>query len=64
MLEHTHYYFHTHPKAREAKPPITQTVVQFAKLEALRDNLQACLSRRVFVTGGGFAPGQNGEDLV
>ena len=67
-LAHTHWYKHNHPDAQggtvgEPTPLQTQTTVQYATLTALRDNLQALLSRRVFVVGGGYAPGQNGGNL-
>lgn len=63
LLEHTHWYKHSHPDAGQANPDKTQTPVQVERLKILRDNLQALLSRRVFVTGGGYAPGQDGESL-
>ena len=69
LLAHTHWYKHSHPDAQggtvgQPNPLQTQTTVQFAALTVLRDNLQACLSRRVFVVGGGYAPGEDGGDLV
>jgi hypothetical protein len=63
LLEHTHWYKHTHPDAGQANPDKTQLPVQVERLKILRDNLQSILSRRVFLTGGGYAPGQNGENL-
>ena len=71
LLSHTHWYCHNHPDAqggvtgdpKAASPLQTQTTVQWATLEVLRNNLQTLLSRRVFVTGGGYAPGQNGKNL-
>jgi hypothetical protein len=68
LLEHTHWYLHSHPDAQGGTvgtptPNQTQILVQNMKLIILQQNLQALLSRRVFVTGGGFAPGQDGEEL-
>ena len=63
MLTHTHWYKHTHPHVGQSDPPQTQTSVQVMKLQVLRDSLQSIMSRRVFVTGGGFAPGQNGGSI-
>ena len=34
-----------------------------ASLIVLRDNLNLLMSRRVFVTGGGLAPGVNGKSI-
>ena len=68
MLEHTHLYKHTHPDAQggdvgNPNPIQTQTTVQYMKLQILRDTLKSLMSRRVFVVGGGFAPGQNGKNI-
>ena len=65
LLEHTHYYPHTHPDAQGGKvgaesPVVTRVPVQVNELKALRDKLHTLLSRRVFLTGGGYAPGFNG----
>jgi hypothetical protein len=38
--------------------------VQLQQLIALRDKLHTLLSRRVFLTGGGLAPGQNGGTIT
>jgi hypothetical protein len=65
---HVHPHPHTHPRSgnatpentRDANPDQTQIPVQQIKLQLLRDNLHKTLSRRVFVTGGGYAPGSNG----
>jgi hypothetical protein len=59
LLAHTHWYKHGHTKksAGRAVPDKTQKPVEDAKLIALRDSLKALLSRRVFVVGGGYAPG-------
>ena len=63
MLAHTHWYHHSHPNAGKESPSKTQMPVEVQQLMTLRDNLQACLSRRVFLTGGGYAPGQNGVKI-
>lgn len=63
LLIHTHWYKHTHPDAGGAEPDQTQTTVQYASLTALRNNLHYNMSRRVFVVGGGFAPGKNGGQI-
>lgn len=60
LLIHTHWYKHTHPDAGNANPDKTQTTVQAASLTQLRDQLNTLMSRRVFVVGGGLAPGKNG----
>jgi len=63
ILEHTHWYHHSHVDAGKESPETTQIPVEVQRLIILRDNLHALLSRRVFITGGGYAPGQNGENL-
>ena len=68
LLEHTHWYKHNHPDAQggtvgEPTPLQTQTTVQWAALTVLRDRLNLLMSRRVFVVGGGFAPGDNGKSI-
>jgi hypothetical protein len=63
LLEHTHWYKHSHVDAGEESPSQTQLPVQIKQLMALRDKLHTLMSRRVFVTGGGFAPGQNGGSI-
>jgi len=74
LLDHVHWYHHVHPhphghedagkinaeNTNDANPDQTQIPVQQIKLQLLRDNLHKTLSRRVFVTGGGYAPGSNG----
>lgn len=74
ILDHVHWYHHVHPhphghddageitqeNTNDAAPDQTQIPVQQIKLKLLRDNLHKTLSRRVFVTGGGYAPGSNG----
>ena len=63
MLQHTHWYKHSHRNAGEESPSVTQAPVELQPIIALRDSLHTLLSRRVFVTGGGFAPGQNGGSI-
>jgi hypothetical protein len=63
LLEHTHWYIHSHPDAGAASPNKTQLPVQIEKLKQLRDKLHTLMSRRVFVVGGGLAPGQNGAKV-
>lgn len=64
LLAHTHWYIHTHPDTGPPSPQQTQLSVQQQQLIALRDELEKLLSRRVFVTGGGLAPGKNGGNIV
>ena len=63
FIEHTHWHIHSHKDAGKETPSQTQALVQLQRAIALRDNLHTLLSRRVFVVGGGFAPGQNGADI-
>jgi hypothetical protein len=65
LLRHTHWYKHVHedPDAGDAVLDKTQVPVQDRELILMRDNLNTLLSRRVFVVGGGFAPGKNGVQL-
>jgi hypothetical protein len=60
LKSHVHWYNHTHPNTGGADPNKTQIPVQIAQLEALQARLKPLLSKRVFMTGGGFAPGANG----
>ena len=64
ILAHTHYYNHSHPGAGGASPNTTQLPVQLKKLKDLRDTLHTLMSRRVFLTGGGYAPGANGGTIT
>ena len=74
LLAHTHWYKHNHPdgnpsegmtgKPEEASPNQTQTPVQTAALILLQNRLDLLMSRRVFVTGGGLSPGQNGGNIT
>jgi hypothetical protein len=71
MLAHTHWYLHNHPDAqggrtgdtKDATPQQTQLAVQQARLISLQSALQTLASRRVFITGGGYAPGQDGVSI-
>ena len=63
LLKHTHWYMHSHEDAGKESPSKTQMPAEIQELIILRDNLHAIMSRRVFITGGGFAPGQNGEKI-
>jgi hypothetical protein len=62
--EHTHWYLHSHVDAGKESPSQTQLPVQLQQLYAIRDRVHTILSRRVFITGGGFAPGKNGGDIT
>ena len=68
LLEHVHQYKHGHenPSAGNANPDQSQTVLppQIQQLVALRATLKTLMSKRVFVTGGGFAPGSNGASIT
>lgn len=64
LLAHTHTYHHSHTGAGKESPSSTQLPVQVQQLIALRDKLHTLLSRRVFLTGGGLAPGQNGGSIT
>lgn len=64
IAEHTHWHHHSHPNAGKESPEQTQIPVQIQQLFAIRDRINTWLSRRVFVTGGGFAPGQNGAQIT
>ena len=64
LIAHTHWYNHSHPDAGEASPNQTQERVQLQSLVALRDKLHTLMSRRVFLTGGGYAPGANGQPIT
>ena len=64
LLNHVHTYHHTHEDSPDASPFITQKSLDQITLEQLRDTLNKNLSRRVFVTGGGYAPGSNGVKPV
>jgi hypothetical protein len=63
LKTHVHWYYHSHPDAGGATLPFTQIPVQLFELEELQKRLSTLLSRRVFLTGGGYAPGQNGQTI-
>lgn len=63
LISHEHWYIHSHEDAGKESPSHTQMPVQLKRLYQLRDTLHNLLSRRVFLTGGGFAPGQNGNPI-
>ena len=67
ILAHTHWYRHNHPDnggtTGQPNPNQTQTTVQAQQLAQLQNTLNTLMSRRVFVTGGGFAPGFNGVNV-
>ena len=60
LLDHVHWYNHVHDNSSGPTPNKTQETVQDKQLKFLRDNLDKLMSRRVFVTGGGYAPGVDG----
>jgi hypothetical protein len=74
LLAHTHWHKHNHPdgdpsegmtgQPDQASPNQTQIPVQTAALIVLQNRLDLNMSRRVFVTGGGLAPGQNGGSIT
>jgi hypothetical protein len=59
-VTHTGVSVDTKPEA----PTQTQIPVQIQTLIRMRDSLHNLLSRRVFLVGGGYAPGQNGAPIV
>ena len=69
LLDHVHWYNHIHPDVHDrenhvtgnADKNITQLSVQQQQLKILRDNLNKLMSRRVFMTGGGYAQGADGK---
>ncbi len=63
LKSHTHWYFHSHPDAGGASLPFTQIPVQLFELQELQNRLSTLMSRRVFLTGGGYAPGQDGATI-
>lgn len=63
LLEHTHWYKHSHVDAGTESPSKTQVPVQVAQLIALRDRLHKLMSRRVYVVGGGLEAGQDGASI-
>jgi len=63
LKTHTHYYHHSHPSAGAANPNKTQAPKQIRELENLIQKLPLTLSKRVFITGGGHAPGSDGKSI-
>jgi hypothetical protein len=63
LKTHVHWYFHSHPDAGGASLPFTQIPVQLFDLQELQNRLSTLMSRRVFLTGGGYAPGQDGATI-
>lgn len=64
LKTHVHWYIHSHPNAGGSNPNITQVPVQLTDLQDLENRLDVLMSRRVFLTGGGYAPGQNGVQIT
>jgi len=62
---HIHKHEHSHEDAGAPSPRTTQNPIdpQLKALFDLRDGLSNLLSKRVFLTGGGFAPGSNGKEI-
>lgn len=63
IIEHVHEYKHSHSDAGQAEPDKTQLSKNLNSLISLRDNLGSLLSKRVFVVGGGYAPGADGGNI-
>jgi hypothetical protein len=63
--QHVHKHEHSHVDAGDPSPRMTQEPTNpfIAQATALQVRLKSLLSRRVYVTGGGFAPGQNGASI-
>ena len=74
IINHTHWHHHIHPDAitrdgepvetKQEEPHQTQIPVQIQTLMLMWDALHNLMSRRVFVTGGGYAPGQDGATIT
>lgn len=73
ILDHVHWQYHEHITSATNTPAdqsgqiadyptqlTTQIMTPQEKLKAWRDSLDKILSKRVFLTGGGYAPGRNG----
>lgn len=62
---HVHDHDHSHEDAGNPSPYTTQKPTNpfIQQATALQVRLKSLLSRRVYVTGGGFAPGQNGASI-
>jgi hypothetical protein len=76
ILDHVHWQYHEHVTSITHTPDEqsgqladypTQLTNQIStpqeKLKAWRDSLDKILSKRVFLTGGGYAPGRNGGSI-
>jgi len=63
--QHVHKHEHSHVDAGDPSPRMTQEPINpfVQQATALQVRLKNLLSRRVYVTGGGFAPGQNGASI-
>lgn len=63
---HVHKHEHSHVDAGAPSPHMTQEPTNpfIQQATALQVRLKSLLSRRVFVTGGGFASGQNGASIT
>ena len=64
--QHVHKHDHSHTNAGAPSPKMTQepTDPLVQQATALQVRLKSLLSRRVYVTGGGFAPGTNGASII
>jgi hypothetical protein len=64
--QHIHKHEHSHTNAGDPSPHMTQEPTDpfVQQATALQVKLKSLLSRRVYVTGGGFAPGQNGAAIT
>ena len=63
LKAHTHFHAHGHYHHYSGVvEETTQLPKQKAELIVLQKRLNLLLSRRVFITGGGFAPGKNGAE--
>ncbi len=63
--QHVHKHEHSHVDAGDPSPRMTQEPTNpfIQQATALQVRLKSLLSRRVYVTGGGFSPGQNGASI-
>lgn len=63
--KHVHKHEHSHVDAGDPSPRMTQEPTDpfVQQATALQVRLKSLLSRRVYVTGGGFSPGQNGASI-
>jgi hypothetical protein len=64
LHNHTHWYHHSHGWHTSAESPsTTQKRVERPELLALQQRLPKLASKRVFMTGGGYAPGSDGQSI-